>query len=59
MADIKQKMLDKSATTISRKAKRKVQGVPQSQATALPRQQEEDKTDKTKQEQIEHTYEKH
>ena len=39
--------------------KRKVQGVPQSQTTALPRHQEEKETDKTKQVQIEQTYEKH
>ena len=39
--------------------KRKVQGVPQSQAAALPRHQEEEETDKTKQAQIEQTYEKH
>ena len=38
---------------------RKVQGVPQSQAAVLPRHQEEDETDKTKQAQIEQTYEKH
>ena len=31
------------------KGKRKVQGVPQSQATALPRHQEEEETDRTKQ----------
>ena len=45
--------------TIRWKKERKVQGVPQSQATALPRHQEEEKTDKTKQMQIEQTYEKH
>ena len=39
--------------------KRKVQGVPQSQTAALPRHQEEEETDKTKQAQIEQTYEKH
>ena len=39
--------------------KRKVQGVPQSQTTALIRHQEEEKTDKSKQAQIEQTYEKH
>ena len=38
---------------------RKVQRVPQSQTAALPRHQEEEKTDKTKQEQIEQTYKKH
>ena len=39
--------------------KRKVQGVPQSQTAALPRPQEEEETDKSKQAQIEQTYEKH
>ena len=42
-----------------KKSKRKVQGVPQSQAAALPIHQEEKETDKTKQAQIEQTYEKH
>ena len=42
-----------------KKGKRKVQGVPQSQAAALPRRQEQEETDKTKQAQIEQTYEKH
>ena len=42
-----------------KKGKRKVQGVPQSQTAALPRPQEEEKTDKSKQAQIEQTYEKH
>ena len=42
-----------------KKGKRKVQGVPQSQAAALPRHQEEEETDKTIQVQIEQTYEKH
>ena len=41
------------------KAKRKVQGVPQSQNAALPRPQEEEETDKSKQAQNEQTYEKH
>ena len=41
------------------KGKRKVQGVPQSQAEALPRHQVEKVTDRTKQAQIEQTYEKH
>ena len=40
------------------KGKRKVQGVPQSQTAALPRHQEEEETDKSKQVQIEQTYEK-
>ena len=38
---------------------RKVQGVPQSQTAALPRHQEEEETDKTKQVQIEQTSKKH
>ena len=42
-----------------KKGKRKVQGVPQSQTAALPRHQEEEETDKSKQAQIEQTYEKH
>ena len=42
-----------------KKGKRKVQGVPQSQTAALPWHQEEEETDKTKQAQIEQTYEKH
>ena len=42
-----------------RKGKRKVQGVPQSQTAALPRPQEEEETDKSKQAQTEQTYEKH
>ena len=33
--------------------------MPQSQTAALPRHQEEEETDKTKQAQIEDTYEKH
>ena len=37
---------------------REVQGVPQSQAAAHPRHQEEEDTDKTKQAQIKNTYEK-
>ena len=42
-----------------KKGKRKVQGVPQSQTAALPRHQEEEETDKSKQAQIKQTYEKH
>ena len=42
-----------------KKGKRKVQGVPQSQTTALPRPQEAEETDKSKQAQIEQTYENH
>ena len=45
--------------TGKKKGKRKVQGVPQSQNAALPRPQEEEETDKSKQAQIEQTYEKH
>ena len=42
-----------------KKGKRKVQGVPQPQTAALPRHQEEEETNKSKQAQIEQTYEKH
>ena len=42
-----------------KKGKRKVQGMPQSQTAALPGHQEEEETDKSKQAQIEQTYEKH
>ena len=45
--------------TKSTKGKRKVQGVPQSQTAALPKPKEEEETDKSKQAQIEQTYEKH
>ena len=44
---------------IPKKSKRKVQGVPQLQTAALPRPQEEEETDKSKQAQTEQTYEKH
>ena len=44
---------------IKKSGKRKVQGVPQSQTATLPRHQEEEETDKTKQAQIEQMYEKH
>ena len=47
------------ARKIYNKGKRKVQGVPQSQTAALPRPQEEEETDKSKQAQTEQTYEKH
>ena len=40
---------------ITKKVKRKVQGVPQSQTAALPRPQEEEETDKSKQAQNEQT----
>ena len=42
-----------------KKGKRKVQEVPQPQAAVLPRHQKEEETDKTKQSQVEQTYEKH
>ena len=42
-----------------KKGKREVQGVPQSQTAALPRPQEEEETNRSKQAQIEQTYEKH
>ena len=42
-----------------KKGKRQVQGVPQPQTAALPWPQEEEETDKSKQAQIEQTYEKH
>ena len=42
-----------------KKGKSKVQGVPQLQTAALPRPQEEEETDKSKQARIEQTYEKH
>ena len=43
----------------TKKGKRKVQGVPQSQTAAFSWHQEEEETDKTKQAQIEQTYERH
>ena len=46
-------------TELLKKGKRKVQGVLQSQTAALPRPQEEEETDKSKQAQTEQTYEKH
>ena len=46
-------------TDMSKKGKRKVQGVPQSQTPALLGNQKEEKTDKSKQTQIELTYKKH
>ena len=42
--------------TNGKKGKRKVQGVPQLQTAALPRPQEEEETDKSKQAQTEQTY---
>ena len=47
------------ATCAYKKNRRTVQGVPQLQAAAHPRHEEEEETDKTKQAQIEQTYEKH
>ena len=44
-------------TTLYKKGKRKVQGVLQSQTEALPRPQEEEETDKSKQARPEQTYE--
>ena len=44
---------------VRKKDERKVQGVPQSQAATLPRHQEKEETDITKQAQIEQTYKKH
>ena len=44
---------------MSKKGKRKVQGVPQSQTAALPRHQKEEEIDKTKQAQIKQMHEKH
>ena len=43
----------------TKKSKRKVQGMPQSQTAAISKRQEEEETDITKQAQIEQTYEKH
>ena len=43
----------KEVRDLQKKGKRKVQGVPQSQTAALPRHQEEEETNKTKQAQIE------
>ena len=44
---------------MQKKGKRNIQGVPQSRTAAIPRHQEEEETDKSKQAQIEQTYEKH
>ena len=44
---------------VKKKGKRKVQGVLHLQTAALPRPQEEEETDKSKQAQTEQTYEKH
>ena len=55
----KTKQQKKRKNFVEKKVKRKVQGVPQSQAAALPRHQEEEELDKTKQAQFEQMYEKH
>ena len=57
--DLEWPVLNHCADGIPKKGKRKVQGVPQSQTAALPRPQEEEETDKSKQAQTEQTYEKH
>ena len=44
---------------LTKKGKRTVQRVPQSQTAAIPRPQEEEETDKSKQAEIKQTYEKH
>ena len=44
---------------LQKKGKRKVQGVPQSQNAAIPKPQEEEETDKSKQAQTEQTHDKH
>ena len=57
---VKQGKLDgQSGFKFTKKGKRKVQGVPQSQTAALPRNQEEEETNKSKKAQTEQTYEKH
>ena len=48
----------RNGTVLAKKGKRKTQGVPQSQTAALPRPQEEEEIDKSKQAQTEQTYEK-
>ena len=52
-------LLEPDSSNFVQKNKRKVQGVPQSQTAALPRPQEEEKSDESKQAQTEQTYEKH
>ena len=52
-------MLCYAVQAVPKKGKRKVQGVPLSPTAALPRYQEEEETDKSKQAQIEQAYEKH
>ena len=53
------KFYRRHSALLEKKGKRKVQEMPQSQNAALPRHQEKDETDKSKQAQIEQTYEKH
>ena len=58
LMSLKKYMQDKQWLLIKcmhKKVKRKVQWVPQSQTAALPRHQEEEEIDKTKQAQIEYT----
>ena len=54
-SDVSQELMNISylVDIYRKKGKRKVQGVPQSQTAALPRHQEEEETDKSKQAQIE------
>ena len=61
MSVLKKRKIPRQLAVLKKKTKgkRKVQGVPQSQTAALPRYQEEEETDKSKQAQIEQTYEKH
>ena len=59
MSCLKKKLHCKSQIEFKKKDKRKVQRVPKSQAVAQPRHEKEEKTDKTKQAQIEQTYKKH
>ena len=59
MVSDKKVLQDFHYVSLYKKGKRKVQGVPQSQTAALPRPQEEEETDKSKQAQTEQTYEKH
>ena len=48
-ANITPKVHSSNNSNVTKKGKRKVQGVPQSQTAALPRPQEEEETDKSKQ----------
>ena len=59
ISSIRHSVREMSFKEFQNKGKRKVQGVPQSQNAALPRPQEEEQTEKSKQAQIEQTYEKH